>query len=54
MVIFFCLNFPYLAKDIPEGENGIEIDIIIILGELSTVVENSLKKEIREVIIILI
>jgi hypothetical protein len=38
----------------PGGESGIEIDIIIILGRLSTVVEDSLKKEIREVTIILI
>jgi hypothetical protein len=38
----------------PEGENGIEIDVIIILRKLSTVIEDSLKKEIKEVIIILI
>jgi hypothetical protein len=38
----------------PEDENGIKINIIIILRELSAVVKNSLKKEIREIIIILI
>jgi hypothetical protein len=38
----------------PGGESEIEVDIIIILGELLTVVEDSLEKEIREVIIILI
>jgi hypothetical protein len=38
----------------PEGENGIKINIIIVLGELSTVVEDPLKKEIKGVIIILI
>jgi hypothetical protein len=38
----------------PGNKNRIEINIIIILKELSTVVENSLEKEIREVIIILI
>jgi hypothetical protein len=38
----------------PEDENGIKINTIIILRELSTVVKNSLKKEIREIIIILI
>jgi hypothetical protein len=38
----------------PEDENGIKINVIIILKGLSTIVENSLKKEIREVIIVLI
>jgi hypothetical protein len=38
----------------PGGENGIKIDIIIVLEELSTVIENLLKKKIRKVIIILI
>jgi hypothetical protein len=38
----------------PEGENGIKINIISILGKLSTVIEDPLEKEIREIIIILI
>jgi hypothetical protein len=38
----------------PENENGIKINIIIVLRELSTVVKNPLKKEIRKVIIVLI
>jgi hypothetical protein len=38
----------------PGDENGIEINIIIILRELSIVVEDLLKKEIRGIIIILI
>jgi hypothetical protein len=38
----------------PGGESGIEINIITILGKLSTIVENPLEKEIKEVIIILI
>ncbi len=38
----------------PGDEDGIKIDIIIILGELLTVVKNSLEKKIREMIIILI
>jgi hypothetical protein len=38
----------------PEGENGIKINIIIILGELSIVEKDPLEKEIREIIIILI
>jgi hypothetical protein len=55
MIFFFLnLNPPYLAKDMPENENGIEINIIIILGKLSTVVEDPLEKEIRKIIIILI
>jgi hypothetical protein len=36
------------------SENGIEVDIIAVLGGLSTVVENSLEKEIKRVIIILV
>jgi hypothetical protein len=38
----------------PGDENEIEIDIIIVLGGLSTVIEDSLEKEIKEIIIILI
>jgi hypothetical protein len=38
----------------PGGKNKIEIDIIVVLGRLSTIVENSLKKEAREITIILI
>jgi hypothetical protein len=38
----------------PEGENGIKIDIIIILEKLSTVIKDLLEKEIKEIIIILI
>jgi hypothetical protein len=38
----------------PESENGIEISVITVLEELLTVVKNSLEKEIKEVIIILI
>jgi hypothetical protein len=38
----------------PGGENGIKINIIIILEGLSTVIKDSLEKEIRKVIIILI
>jgi hypothetical protein len=38
----------------PKGENGIKIDIIIILRELSIVVKDSLEKEIKKIIIILI
>jgi hypothetical protein len=38
----------------PGGENRIEINIIIILGELLIVIEDLLKKEIKEIIIILI
>jgi hypothetical protein len=36
------------------GESEIKINIIIILKELLTVVKNSLEKEIRKIIIILI
>jgi hypothetical protein len=38
----------------PGGEDGIEIGVIIILEGLSIIVENSLKKEVKGVIIILI
>jgi hypothetical protein len=38
----------------PEGENKIKINIITILKRLSTVIKNSLKKEIKGIIIILI
>jgi hypothetical protein len=38
----------------PKGENRFKINIIIILGGLSTVVKDLLEKEIREIIIILI
>jgi hypothetical protein len=38
----------------PGGENGIKIDIIIILKKLSTVIKDSAEKEIKEIIIILI
>jgi hypothetical protein len=51
---FWNLNFPYFAKDILGGENGIEINIIIVLERLSSVIKNLLEKEVREIIIILI
>jgi hypothetical protein len=38
----------------PKDENGIKINVIIILGGLLIVIKNLLEKEIREVIIILI
>jgi hypothetical protein len=38
----------------PEGENGIKINIIIVLGGLLTIVKDSLEKEIKEIIIILV
>jgi hypothetical protein len=38
----------------PGDENGIKINIIIILEKLSPVIEDSLEKEIKEIIIILI
>jgi hypothetical protein len=38
----------------PESENEIKINIIIILGKLSTVVKDLLEKEIRRVIIVLV
>jgi hypothetical protein len=38
----------------PGSENGIEVDIIAVLGELSTVVEDPLEKEVKDVIVILI
>jgi hypothetical protein len=38
----------------PGDENGIKINIIIVLKRLSIVVENSLEKEIKGIIIILI
>jgi hypothetical protein len=38
----------------PGGENKNKINIIVVLEELLIVVENSLEKEIKEIIIILI
>jgi hypothetical protein len=38
----------------PGGENEIKINIIIILETLSIVIKDSLEKEIRKIIIILI
>jgi hypothetical protein len=38
----------------PGRENRIKINIIIVLGRLSTVIKDSLEKEIKEIIIILI
>jgi hypothetical protein len=38
----------------PGNENGIKVNIIIVLGKLSIVVEDPLEKKIREVIIVLI
>jgi hypothetical protein len=38
----------------PGSENRIKINIIIVLVSLSTVIKDSLEKEIKEIIIILI